>query len=312
MDTKIKAELVDVIAVHNTLGEGVVWDARDQSLWWTDILASKIYHMDWLSRAIQTYTTPERVCSFGLTEQAGVLIVAFESGFGFYQPEQNIGQIKWMKRFLQNNAHIRLNDGRMDRQGRFWAGSMVEAEFDQLSARGKLYSCDVAGNVGVHISNILIANSLCWSPDSKYMYFADSPTQTIFIYNFDPDLGIASDPQIFSKTEASAFPDGSDVDGQGNLWNAEWAGGRVTKYSPAGIRLGILELPVSQPTCVAFGGSEMNLLFITTARESLCEADLKKQPEAGNLFVYKMENKGLTAPVFGRDIDHNQMPEMRK
>ena len=298
MGKKIKAELVDVIDVQNTLGEGVVWDYRDQSLWWTDILESKIYHMDWASRDIKIYSTPERVCSFGLTEKFGVLIVAFENGFGFYEPDNDPENIKWIKRFLQNNDHIRLNDGRMDRQGRFWAGSMVEADFDETLARGKLYSCDETGNIGVHISDVLISNCLCWSPDSTKMYFADSPAQTILVYDFDPVSGISSNPQVFAKTATSSFPDGSDVDRAGNLWNAEWAGGRVTKYSPEGQISGHLNLPVSQPTCVAFGGAEMDHLFVTTARESLSAADIEQQPQSGNLFVYKVENKGLDVPIF--------------
>lgn len=295
MSKIIKAELIGVFHVNNKLGEGVVWDSRTQCLWWTDILDNKIYHLNWQHQKLSQYTTPERVCSFSLTEQPQTLLVAFENGIAFYNPINESKTVSWQKK-IYNSKGIRLNDGRTDRQGRFWVGSMIEDESSE--DKGKLFSFNAERKLKNHISNLSIPNSLCWSPDSKHMYFADSPTNSIRVYDFDPINGIPSNPKIFAYTKPDIFPDGSDIDSNGNLWNAEWAGSRITQYSPSGTILGHLNLPISQPTCIAFGGPDLDLLFITSAANYLNKEEAEQQPLAGSLFIYKTDYIGLDANIY--------------
>jgi sugar lactone lactonase YvrE len=183
---------------------------------------------------------------------------------------------------------VRFNDGRVDRQGRFWAGSMVEG-FGEPT--GKLY-CLAKGVSEEHLTGISICNSLCFSPDGRHMYFADSPRRTILKFVLDADTGALSNRLAFARTPRGAFPDGSNVDSDGHLWNAQWGAGCVVRYAPDGTVSGRVELPVTQPTCVAFGGEAFDLLFVTSAREGLDAATLTTQPQAGDVFIFQTDITG--------------------
>ncbi|NIB38242.1 SMP-30/gluconolactonase/LRE family protein [Pseudomaricurvus alkylphenolicus] len=292
----MQSELVETIPVSNTLGECVIWDERDHSLWWTDIQERKLYRLLWENRRLSEFSTPERVASFGLTDIPGTLLVAFETGLALYRPVEASNIVHWIDRFLPINGGVRLNDGRVDRQGRFWVGSMAES--DEHRHSGQLYSLDSDGKLKSHLSGIEVTNSICWSPDSRYLYFADSPSCTIQRYRYDSINGRLSEAEIFARTNPDIFPDGSDVDACGNLWNAEWNGGRVSCYDSDGKSIYQLQVPVQQPTCITFGGPNYDLLFVTTARYGLRSEELAAQPEAGNLFVYRVQTQGLPAPLF--------------
>jgi L-arabinonolactonase len=286
-------ELIDTVEVGNTLGESVLWCERQQAVWWTDIHESRLHRYIPAQRDLTTYTLPERLTSFGFTEDEGQLICAFASGFALYRPES--GEIHWLAQPEKHLPGNRFNDGRVDRQGRFWAGTMVERAADGVT--GSLYR--LAGRECVKIlDGIQISNSICWSPDSSRFYFADSPKYRIFSYAFDSQAGIPSDPQIFASTQAPYEPDGSTVDAQGYLWNALWGGGKVVRNAPDGSIAETLHLPVSQPTCVAFGGRDLNLLLVTSARVGLSVEQLNHEPQAGNLFIYRTPFTGLTEARF--------------
>jgi L-arabinonolactonase len=287
-------ELIDIVETNNTLGEGVLWDDRQQNVWWTDILESRIYRYDPVTRALNSHTLPERLTSFGFTEKSDLLVCAFASGFALYEPESK--KIEWLARPEMHLRGTRLNDGRVDRQGRFWAGSMVEQQSADHEG-GSLY-CLTGRECKKIFGGIKISNSICWSPDSQTLYFADSPTHTIHRYAFDASSGIPGKPEIFTRITPPHEPDGSTVDAQGFLWNAAWGGGKVTRYDHKGQPVDQLLLPVTQPTCVAFGGSQMNLLFVSTARVGLTTDQLKQQPQAGNLFIYRTPYTGLPESRF--------------
>ncbi|MDG1709451.1 MAG: SMP-30/gluconolactonase/LRE family protein [Emcibacteraceae bacterium] len=286
-------ELIETVKVGNILGECVLWDPRTTTVWWTDIEASRIYQYDPVTKDVRFYVTPERLGSFGFTNDEEWLIAAFESGFAYYNPFN--GLIKWIAKPQEHLSHIRFNDGRVDRQGRFWAGTMVENS-DRGPEQGCLYRLDADGQATVEIQNVMISNSLCWSPDGKRMYFADSPKNRIDTYDFDTVSGGPSNKKFFTSTDAHIHPDGSTVDADGYLWNAQWGGSRIVRYTPSGAVDYILDLPVSQPTCVTFGGPDLSNLFVTTARADLNVDQLSEQPLAGDLLIYKTTIKGLTEP----------------
>jgi L-arabinonolactonase len=280
------ATLVHVVEAGNTLGECVLWDDIGQRIWWTDIQERLLYRYEPVNGGLEKFRLPERLGSFGFVEGSDRIVAAFESGFAYYHPES--GQLDWIARPQHASGNVRFNDGRVDRMGRFWAGSMVEGQGEPT---GKLY-CLSKGRIEEHLGGIAISNSLCFSPDGRHLYFADSPQFTIHRFGMDPARGALSNRQIFAVTPAGAFPDGSIVDAEGHLWNAQWGAGRVVRYAPDGSLISSIELPVTQPTCVAFGGAALDQLIVTTARQDLSAAALSLQPQAGHLFIYKASIKG--------------------
>ncbi|MFK8049383.1 MAG: SMP-30/gluconolactonase/LRE family protein [Halioglobus sp.] len=287
-------EFIGSIDVGNELGEGIIWDERDESIWWTDIQNSMLYRCHLAEEKLEQWTTPERVGCFALVADKDYLIVGFESGFAYYDPRS--GYLEWLKKVGQDTPNTRLNDGRADRQGRFWAGSMVENGGSPPA--GKLYCMDQQMQCSSHFSELSISNGLCWSPDSAFMYHTDTPTREIYRYNFDATTGAMSNRTLFVKTEQGCFPDGSTVDAQGYLWNAQWGASQVVRYSPHGEVDLVLKVPASQPSCVAFGGPKLDTLFVTTARENLSADDLAQQSEAGNVLIYRTDISSIPDPRF--------------
>ncbi|GAB2525171.1 SMP-30/gluconolactonase/LRE family protein [Microbulbifer agarilyticus] len=286
-------QLKDVLAVANQLGEAVIWDHREQRLLWTDILNRCFYNYDPDTNQLNQITTPERLTAFGLTPERDVLIAAFAGGIHFYNPWQATRELIYS---LPDTKELRLNDGRVDRRGQFWVGGMIENSSNASPLTHKqatLYRVDGQQQVTPTLGGIRISNSLCWSPDGLTAYFSDSPRNTIWAFDVDPETGNWTNRRIFAETEAQVHPDGATVDSQGFLWCALWGAGEVARFAPSGERVETVKLPVSQPTCVAFGGEELRTLFVTSARCDLDEATLKQQPQAGHVFVFDSSVSGL-------------------
>ena len=148
------------------------------------------------------------------------------------------------------------------------------------------------------MSGIRIPNSLAWSPDGRTMYFADSHLYSIFAFDFDTSSGEIGNKRVFATTRAPGFPDGSAVDAEGFLWNAEFNTGRIVRYAPDGRVDRVVETPVDRPTCCAFGGSELSTLFITTTSQGMTRDELAAQPLAGALFALEAPVRGLPEPRF--------------
>lgn len=286
--------LIETIRVQNVLGEGVLWHHQTGMLWWTDIQARQLFRYDWTRKTLQRYSTPERLGSFGFVADSNRLIAAFESGIALYDPE--LLTVEWLARPEAHISRVRFNDGRVDRQGRFWAGTMVEGPHHDVSAN--LYCVNRSGQVQHRERDIRISNGLCFSPDGAYLYFADSPRAHIHRYQLSEPHGALLDRQLFTQLPAGAEPDGATIDAEGYLWSAHWGGGKVVRYAPDGRVDRILNVPASQPTCVAFGGPELDRLFVTSAREGLDAGKLIQQSDAGSVFVYEVGIKGLPEPQY--------------
>ena len=273
--------------VSNTLGEGVIWDHRLARLYWTDI-TNKLLYTATLDGKIDTFTCPEKLCSFGLCLDPQWLICAFASGFAFFNPTKQ--QIHWIVKPAVSLPNLRMNDGRVDRQGRFWAGSMVEAPVTSHLA-GALYRLDLNGSLHHQLADIEIANSLCWSPQGDKLYFADSPKRRIQVATFNPLTGDMGQLHTFANTEQGAYPDGACIDSEGCLWSAQWGSSSVKRYSPEGELLLSLTLPCRQPSCVSFAGPDLQHLCITSATQGLKLSDIN--PQDGNFFIFNTPYKGL-------------------
>jgi len=290
-------ELIATIAVRNRLGECILWDDRSQHVWWTDIQACQLFRYEPQSAELRHFELPERLGSFGLTDRGPELICAFESGFALFDPIG--GSIEWLARPELGITGTRFNDGRVDRRGRFWAGTMVESDAHDADGRptaGSLYR--LAGSDCRRLfGGIQISNSLCFSPDGSILYFADSPTGRINAYELDAETGEPGRSRVFADVN-DGVPDGSTVDAEGYLWNAHWGGGKVVRHAPSGSIDFELDLPTTQPTCVCLGGEKLDHLFVTTATVELEPASLASEPEAGNVLIYRTPICGIAESCF--------------
>jgi len=278
--------------IHNILGEGPLWDAGAGLLYWTDIEQSEFWTLD-SSGEIKVAKAPERIGCFAPCETGG-FIVAFATGFAFWDPKT--GQRQEIGKFEAHLPTTRLNDGGTDRQGRFLAGGLDEKDGKPISSL-----CRVDSDLTVHtlLTDICCSNSLCFSPDGKTMYFADMPKALIWRFDYDIDRGVPSNRQLFATfDDQPGVPDGSCVDADGCLWNAQWNGGRVVRYTPIGRIDRIVEMPVRKPTCVAFGGPRLDTLYITSARYLTPPDELEAEPLAGALFSLSPGVTGLASEKF--------------
>lgn len=281
-------QLLFSIDVANTLGEGVQWHAQSNSLWWTDIHNSQLYRFDWQSRSLNQWQTPDRLTAFGILSTEPVrLLASFASGFALYEPETNTAT--WLAKPETNRSGNRFNDGRIDRQGRFWSGTMQDQ--GDRAPNGTLYRLDETGTHPV-LQDLTIPNALCWSPDGRRMYHADTPTGLINTFDFDPERGEPSAAKLFAEVPRGK-PDGATIDASGHLLCALFGGSGVARFSPAGELTVLHDLPVSQPTCVALGGPNLSVLFVTSATEGMTEQQRKAEPMAGHVLAYATPYRGL-------------------
>lgn len=278
------------------LGEGVTWDHRTGEALWTDIEGRCLYRYRHVDERLSMLSLPERLGAFGLARDPNWIIAAFESGFAWLNINKN--GILWIAQLEKGNTGRRLNDGRVDPHGRFWCGSMVEQPKYSLAEKGNLYRVNVDTSVHTAMGGIEISNSLAWSLNGDVMYFADSPKRIIWAFDYEAETGALGNRRIFARTPEETFPDGATVDAEGCLWSAQWGGSRIVRYAPDGDALYELAVPVPQPSCVAFGGSNLDLLFVTTARDGLSKKALDQNPLSGDVFVYRLPVSGVPSNIF--------------
>jgi len=287
--TSIAVELVAESA--DQLGECPIWDERQQVLYWVDSRGPAVKRVDTGSGKVHVLPIAEVVGSIAFREGRG-LLAATKSGFHFLDPESgSLAPVARPETHLPDN---RFNDGRCDRQGRFWAGTMSDVRRDPV---GTLYRLDTDLRCTALRNAIIIPNGLAWSPDGRTMYFADTMRHTIWAWDYDPGTGAATRERVFADTGAGR-PDGSCVDADGCLWNAEYGAARVVRYTPAGAVDRVIELPVANPTCCCFGGPRLDELYITSARQRLTADELALQPLAGGVLAVRPGVQGLPEARF--------------
>lgn len=274
------------------LGESPLWNELEQALYWVDIRRPALRRLDHASGRVETWAMPDLVGSIAFCDD-GRLLVALPDRIAAFDPvAQTLVTIALPP--TQIPGH-RFNDGRCDRQGRFWVGTMHNLT---RAPEGVLYRLGPEGGLVPKHGGVCIPNSLAWSPDGRTMYFADSLRYTIFAYDFDPASGEMSGERVFATSQAPAFADGSTVDAEGCLWNAEFNGGRVVRYAPDGRIDRVVEVPTHRPTCCAFGGPNLDILFITTASQQMSADEIARQPLAGSLLAMDAGVRGLPEPRF--------------
>lgn len=283
----LQARHIETITVGNQLGECVLWRDSDQTIWWTDVQSCRLYRLAWPSLALTVYETPERLCSFSFlsgTDQE--ILAAFPSGIAIYAPDKN--HVRWLHQPKELGGSLRLNDGRTDPEGRFWVGSMSE----DLVPSGRLYCAGKDGILDTKREGIRISNGLCWAPDGRTMYFADSPSRQIQKCSYDAAYGAMGAWETFARVSIGE-PDGAITDAEGVYWFAHWAGACVTGLSPQGTVVGKIEVPTPHATCPSLGGPNGNLMFVTSACQGLETSQI--DDNAGGLFVYETDLKAAAS-----------------
>lgn len=285
------AELL--LAARDETGEGPVWDEVGRVLWWTDIPGKRLHRLDPDTQAHQVFAMPGRVGCFALRREGG-LVLAMENGFATWDPATNA--LTNMAEPERGMSHHRFNDGRCDRRGRFLAGSMNTA---RTGPTGQLWSLGANGTTMRLAGEVTVANGLAFSPDNKTLYWADSPAERVYAFDYDIDSGAATNRRVWlSKSEAPGRPDGGAVDSEGCYWSARWVGNAVVRFTPQGKIDQIIKLPVARVTMCAFGGADFKDLYITTAWEGMSAEELAREPLAGGLFVTRVSVPGLPEPRF--------------
>jgi len=276
------------------LGEGATWCARTGRFYWTDIEGARLHRFDPQTGERASWAMPERLATFALCADPHYLLVGLATHLAFF--DLTTGD---MRRIVDVEPQLdtRLNDGRCDRQGRFVFGTKHEGA--DLRPIGGFYR--LGRDVSLErlpLPSPAISNSIAFSPDGATMYFCDSPTREILACDYGAD-GSVGNVRVFARlTDASGVPDGSTVDAEGGLWNAQWGGGRVVRYGPDGVETDRVSVPTSQPSCVALGGPHLATLYITTARVELDAAALAAEHGAGGIFTAPSGRRGLAEPLF--------------
>lgn len=281
-----------IIPAGNQLGEGIQWHAGS-GLWWTDVEGRALHHFDPASGHQTRIAAPQRIGSFARVEGDHRLFCAFEQGFAYFDTAS--GQVDWLHQIESPDSGRRFNDGRADPTGRFLAGTMVESGKKDGAA---LHRLDRDGSTARLMEGVMISNGLCWSPDGKTMYHADSPTQQMVAFDYDSGAGTVSNRRILATTPKGAYPDGAIVDSAGCIWSAQWGASRIVRFRPDGDVDRVIELPTSHPTCAALGGADLRDLYVTSARQGLDAATLAKEPHAGDVFVFRVDCPGLPEAAY--------------
>ncbi len=283
----IQAEVV--YPIRSILGEGSLWDADNNRLLWVDILDHKIYAFNPDTGCNSGFDLGQDIGTVVLTE-SGLWAYVDQDGIGFFDPET--GSHTRGAKPEEDNAHIRFNDGKCDPRGTFWAGTMA---YDCTEGAGNLYEFDAEGNVIKKIENTTISNGLVWSKDQKNFYFIDSHTQEVHAYDYDVLSGKIADKKIVARIDPKVgLPDGMAIDQEDHLWVALWDGGKVIRVDPTtGSTVFEVILPAPKITSCAFGGKNLDELYITSSSYSMGPEELEKYPDSGSLFKAKVPFKGL-------------------
>jgi len=281
--------------VKNGLGEGPLWHPTENRLYWVDITAGDLYKSNPNLTSYSKTHFATAIDAFGF-KRGGGLVLATAKGFSEWKVGQNAPTILWNP--LPDREGVRMNDGKVDPAGRFWAGSM-----DSAQQQGALYRLDPDGSRHTILNNIGISNGLEWSPDRKTMYYTDSFQYTIFAFDYELKTGTISNRRVFielPRDNREIVPDGLCVDVEGCIWSAHWNGWEVVRYDPQGNPTLTVQVPAQQVTSCCFGGEHDDLLLITTSRGELSADALAGQPHAGDVFICQTETQGQRTAFFGR------------
>lgn len=274
------------------LGESPLWHPIEECLYWVDIVAATLYRLN-KDGSTEKFTMPSEIGSIAWCGK-GSLIAALSDRF--VSVNTKTGNTQTIALALQGIKGVMFNDGKCDRQGRFWAGTK---DIEEKKPLGSLYRLDKEGKVAEMLNGFTVSNGIAWNLDNSLMYICDSPARRIYQYEFDPIKGCLGQVQVFVQVpEEEGFPDGLTVDSEGYLWSCHWDGWRITRYSPTGEVDSVIPMPVPRPTSCCFGGPELKTLYVTSASIGLSAAKLADAPQSGLTFAVELDVKGLSESAY--------------
>ena len=260
--------------VVSDLGEGPIWSPQTNCVTWTDITQNKFHTADLDTGTTQSFAAPSMVGAIAHTRN-GDFIAATQEGFAHVSID---GKFSRVHTFLA--ADMRMNDGKVDPAGRFWAGSLA-LSFEKN--RGSLYVLEKDGSYSSVLDDVTLSNGMGWSPDSNFFYYIDSIPGVLKRFDYESVDGRISNPvDLITFDTSKGIPDGMSVTSNGKIVVALWDGGRVEIYEPSGKKISEIKLGVSRPTSCTFGGADGNVLIVTTASQGI---DLGKEPLAGKILA---------------------------
>jgi sugar lactone lactonase YvrE len=301
VDIKLKSQQERfhcVAPVGDWCGEGPVWSATQQVLYWVDINRCLVHRLTPSDGNVRTWTFPEPVTALALTQSADTLAVALASKLVIWSPERHSWTETGFR--LEGWPDVRLNDGRADPRGSFWVGSMRNninpdgTSGDVGGTEGSLYRIDPDGRVSIWEQEIGISNTLTWSPDLRKFYFADTLANLVSVFDYDSSNGAIANKKSFLSGFSRGLPDGAVVDCEGYLWNCRVGGSCIVRIAPDGVIDEVVEFPGMNPTSCTFGGENLETLYVTSAALG-CSGD----PNAGGLFAMDAGVRGLPENQFG-------------
>lgn len=283
-----------------TLGEGPTWVAAAGRLIWVDILASRVHRFDPSSGRDDVLPTSQHVGA-AKPRAGGGLVLSLRDGVAVTDVDgaAGPGDERWLAHWPGTGR--RGNDAAVDAAGRLWVGTM---RYDEATGGGQLYCVEVGAGGAVTVDTVLdavsISNGIGWSPDGSRMYYIDTPTRRVDVFDVVADVGTvtARRPFVELSADVAGFPDGLTVDADGCVWVALWDGAAVHRYGPDGRLDRVVDVPTSRPTACTFGGRELHDLYITTARTGLDDAALARESLAGSVLVLPDAGAGLPGVAF--------------
>jgi len=279
-----------------TLGEGPVWDHREGRLLWVDIAEGAIAVFTPSTSRTQRIEVGENIGCLALTARPDTLVGALRSGWYWINVET--GEKQLIAASPADKTH-RFNDGAVDDAGRFWTGTLEDGESNPV---GELFLLDADLTYRSIDRGFLCSNGITWSTDRAWMYLVDSGREAIYRYRYDSDRGVIGQRELFLDTsDLPGLPDGIEMDSDDILWCAFWDGAQIVGFAANGAIHTKIPVPAIRPTSIAFGGSDLHTMYVTSARLGLSEAELTDWPASGSVFAMDRPVSGLPANVFRAD-----------
>jgi sugar lactone lactonase YvrE len=282
--------------IRAELGESPVWSAAENVVYWIDIRGRKLHRTDPEAGATTSFDLPSRPGMIALRKRGGLIAVLED---GVYACDPVNGTLERLVALEADRPENRANDGKCDKAGRLWVGTMNIA--DEMNPTGALYRIDPDLTVAKVKSEVAIPNGLAWSPDDSTMYWTDTTMDVVWRYGFDAESGEqrTEEPFLHYDFRKTGGIDGAAMDTEGGYWPAVYGGSKVMRILPDGTVGHEIALPVSQPTMPAFGGPDMTTLFVTSAYQNMRDEKRQAEPLAGALLAVETDFRGHPVHPFG-------------
>jgi sugar lactone lactonase YvrE len=278
---------LSVCDVHATLGEGPVWMAQDEALWFVDIKRHKVHRFDPDGGSLFSWEAPRQV-GWVLPADDGGIVAGLQDGL--YRFDVASGDFTRFAEVEPDLPGNRLNDAATDPDGRIWFGSMDDGE---AAITGRFYRFDRGAIADTGLAPVAITNGPALSPDGRLLYHTDTLGQVIHVADVVADGTVSNAREFVRFAPGDGYPDGPTVDCEGCVWTGLYAGWEARRYAPDGRLLETVRFPVANITKLAFGGDDLRTVFATTARLHLKPEELERQPEAGNIFAFRADVAGV-------------------